>query len=36
VFDVPDVNLWLYHLRPNACVLTSMNGEVRAAAGAIR
>jgi len=36
VFDVPDVNLWLYHLRPNACVLTCVKGEVRATAGAMR
>jgi imidazolonepropionase len=31
VFDVPDVNLWLYHLRANACTLTAVNGHVRAA-----
>ncbi len=31
VFEVPDVNLWLYHLRANACTLTAVNGRVRAA-----
>jgi imidazolonepropionase len=30
VFDVPDVNLWLYHLRANACTLTAVNGRVQA------
>lgn len=28
VIDSPDVNHWLYHFRPNACVLTVAAGEV--------
>jgi imidazolonepropionase len=31
VFEVPDVNLWLYHLRGNACTLSAVNGRIRAA-----
>ncbi len=31
VFDVPDVNLWLYHLRANACTLTVVNGRIQPA-----
>lgn len=27
VIDAPDVNHWLYHLRPNACVRTVIGGE---------
>jgi imidazolonepropionase len=30
VFDVPDVNLWLYHLRANACTLSAVNGRIQA------
>lgn len=33
VFDAPDVNQWLYHLRPNACRMTVVDGEIRAAPG---
>ena len=29
VIDAPDVEHWLYHLRPNACVATAIGGEVR-------
>ncbi len=29
VFDSPDVNHWLYHLRPNACRMTVVDGEIR-------
>jgi len=29
VIDAPDVNHWLYHLRPNACRLTIIGGETR-------
>ena len=29
VLDAPDVSTWLYHLRPNACRLTIVGGEVR-------
>lgn len=28
ILDVSDVNQWLYHLRPNACVATAVNGTV--------
>ena len=28
VIDAPDVNHWLYHFRPNACVLTVAAGRV--------
>jgi len=28
VIDAPDVNQWLYHFRPNACVLTVAAGQV--------
>lgn len=27
VIDAPDVNTWLYHFRPNACVRTVVDGE---------
>ncbi len=27
IIDAPDVNHWLYHFRPNACVATYKNGE---------
>jgi imidazolonepropionase len=30
VIDAPDVNHWLYHFRPNACVATVINGSLRA------
>jgi imidazolonepropionase len=26
VLDAPDINQWLYHLRPNACVMTVVGG----------
>jgi len=26
VIDAPDVNHWLYHFRPDACVLTVVDG----------
>jgi len=26
IIDAPDVNHWLYHFRPNACVMTSVGG----------
>jgi len=26
LLDVPDVNHWLYHFRPNACLMTVING----------
>ena len=29
VIDSPDVTHWLYHFRPNGCVLTVANGRVR-------
>ena len=29
VIDAPDVEHWLYHLRPNACVATAIDGEIR-------
>jgi imidazolonepropionase len=32
VLDAPDVNQWLYHFRPNACVRTVIGGETRWAA----
>jgi imidazolonepropionase len=32
VLDAPDVNGWLYHFRPNACVRTVIAGETRWAA----
>jgi imidazolonepropionase len=31
VFDVADVNLWLYHLRANACALTAVCGRIHPA-----
>ncbi len=29
VIDAPDVEHWLYHLRPNACVAAARGGEIR-------
>jgi imidazolonepropionase len=29
IIDAPDVNQWLYHLRPNACVLAVAGGVPR-------
>jgi imidazolonepropionase len=29
LIDAPDVNLWLYHFRPNACVMTTIGGTTR-------
>ena len=29
VIDAPDVNHWLYHLRPNACIMTTVAGITR-------
>ena len=29
IIDAPDVTHWLYHLRPNACLLTAVRGVVR-------
>ena len=29
VIDAPDVNHWLYHFRPNACVMTTVAGITR-------
>jgi imidazolonepropionase len=29
IIDAPDVNHWLYHLRPNACVMTVVGGVPR-------
>ncbi|MCY3599106.1 MAG: imidazolonepropionase [Gemmatimonadetes bacterium] len=29
VIDAPDVEHWLYHLRPNACVAAAIGGEIR-------
>jgi imidazolonepropionase len=29
VIDAPDVDLWLYHFRPNACVMTIAGGVLR-------
>jgi imidazolonepropionase len=29
VIDAPDLSQWLYHLRPNACVLTVVGGVPR-------
>jgi imidazolonepropionase len=29
LIDAPDVNHWLYHLRPNACVMTFVGGTAR-------
>jgi imidazolonepropionase-like amidohydrolase len=28
VIDAPDVDTWLYHLRPNACTMTVVGGEI--------
>lgn len=33
IIDAPDVNLWLYHLRPNACLLTVVGGSIAWTAG---
>jgi imidazolonepropionase len=32
VIEAPDVNQWLYHFRPNACVMTTVGGTQRWAA----
>jgi imidazolonepropionase len=32
ILDSPDVNHWLYHLRPNSCVRTVIGGATRWAA----
>jgi imidazolonepropionase len=29
LLDAPDVNHWLYHFRPNACVMTTLGGTTR-------
>ena len=29
LIDAPDVNHWLYHFRPNACILTTVGGITR-------
>ncbi|HEU4682174.1 MAG TPA: imidazolonepropionase [Gemmatimonadales bacterium] len=29
IMDAPDVNHWLYHFRPNACLMTSIGGIAR-------
>jgi imidazolonepropionase len=29
LIDAPDVNHWLYHFRPNACVMTTLGGTTR-------
>jgi imidazolonepropionase len=34
VIDAPDVNTWLYHFRPNACVRTVIGGVTAWAAAA--
>jgi imidazolonepropionase len=34
LMDAPDINHWLYHFRPNACVLTVCRGRVTWRAGA--
>jgi len=34
IIDAPDVNHWLYHLRPNACVMTAIGGVPRWSADA--
>jgi imidazolonepropionase len=26
IIDAPDVNHWIYHFRPNACVMTMVGG----------
>ncbi len=31
VVDAPDVRQWLYHLRPNACYLTAIGGQIHRA-----
>jgi imidazolonepropionase len=36
VIDAPDVNQWLYHLRPNACRATVVAGRTAWAAGGFR
>ena len=32
LFDAPDITHWLYHFRPNACLMAVVGGEVRWAA----
>ena len=32
LIDAPDVNHWLYHFRPNACIMTTIGGTTRSAA----
>jgi len=29
VIDAPDINHWLYHFRPNACLMTTIGGKVQ-------
>jgi imidazolonepropionase len=29
LIDAPDVNHWLYHFRPNACIMTAVGGTTR-------
>jgi imidazolonepropionase len=29
IIDAPDVNHWLYHFRPNACLMTVIDGALR-------
>jgi imidazolonepropionase len=29
LIDAPDVNTWLYHFRPNACIMTILGGIIR-------
>jgi imidazolonepropionase len=29
LIDAPDVNQWLYHFRPNACIMTTIGGTTR-------
>jgi imidazolonepropionase len=36
VIDAPDVNTWLYHFRPNACLRTVIGGRTVAEAGSER
>ncbi len=35
VLDAPDVETWLYHLRPNACTMTVIDGELAWGEGAL-
>jgi imidazolonepropionase len=32
LIDAPDMNHWLYHFRPNACIMTTIGGTTRSAA----